>query len=307
MQYAEGLSDRQAAEAVRARIDWKYALALPLEDEGFSHGLLGQFRERLVAGGVEMGLLEAMLERLGGLGLLKGKGKQRTDSTHVLAATRELNRLELVGETMRRLLEVLAVAYPEWLRRQVTADWIDRYGERFEEYRLPENKAERYQLAEAIGQDGFYLWQQLWATTAPAGSSQLPAVAVLRQVWLQQFWLDGAQVRWRRPEDGLPPAAVMIQSPVDIEARYSRKRQEEWVGYKVHLTETCEADSPNLITHVQTTLATTPDSEALPLIHQALLDKGLPPDTHLVDTGYVEAGNLGPSRHHLARSYPRGL
>jgi transposase len=295
MQYAEGLSDRQVAEAVRARIDWKYALALPLEDEGFVHGRLGQFRERLVAGGAEMLLLEAILERLGDLGLLKGKSKQRTDSTHVLAATRELNRLELVGETMRLALEVLAVAYPGWLRVQVTADWFERYGARFEEYRLPRNKAERYQLAETMGQDGFYLWQQLSSATAPAGSQQLPAVEILRQVWLQQYWLDGGQVRWRRPADGLPPSALMIQSPLDIEARYSRKREEEWVGYKVHLTESCDPDSPNFITHVHTTLATTPDSAALPTIQQALIDKGLPPDTHLVDAGYVEAGNLATS------------
>ena len=115
LQFMEGLPDRQAADAVRARIDWKYALGLELTDAGFDHTVLSEFRSRLVGGGVELLLLDTLLERARALGLLKQRGRQRTDSTHVLAAVRSMNRLERVGETLRTALNTLAVAAPEWL------------------------------------------------------------------------------------------------------------------------------------------------------------------------------------------------
>jgi transposase len=120
MQFAEGLSDRQAAEAVRARIDWKYALGLELTDPGFDFSVLCEFRARLVAGGAEQLLLEALLEACRARGYLKARGRQRTDSTHVLGALRVLNRLERVAETLRDALDAVAVAAPAWLRAVVT-------------------------------------------------------------------------------------------------------------------------------------------------------------------------------------------
>ena len=101
MQFAENLTDRQAADAVRSRIDWKYALGLTLTDPGFDYSILSEFRQRLLTGGVEHQVFEAMLTRFKEKGLLKGRGKQRTDSTHILAAVRSLNRLELVGRTLQ--------------------------------------------------------------------------------------------------------------------------------------------------------------------------------------------------------------
>jgi transposase len=119
MQFAEGLSDRQAAEAVRSRIDWKYTLSLELIDPGFDHTVLSEFRTRLVAGHAEQLLLDTLLARVRERGLLKPRGRQRTDSTHVLAAIRVLNRLQRVGETLRYALNSLAVVAPDWLRAQV--------------------------------------------------------------------------------------------------------------------------------------------------------------------------------------------
>ena len=112
MQFREGLSDRQAAEAVRARIDWKYLLGLELSDPGFDFSVLSEFRDRLLAGGASERLLERLLEACRELGLLKARGRQRTDSTHVLAALRVLNRLELVAETLRAALNATAAAAP---------------------------------------------------------------------------------------------------------------------------------------------------------------------------------------------------
>src|SRR5712692_1532394 len=101
MQYMEGLSDRQAAEAVRERIDWKYALSLELTDPGFDFSLLSEFRTRLLAHGAERRLFDLLLPQFGERGWIKARGNQRTDSTHVRASIRTLRRLECVGETMR--------------------------------------------------------------------------------------------------------------------------------------------------------------------------------------------------------------
>src|SRR4051812_34459809 len=114
LRYVEGLSDRQAADAVRGRIDWKYALALELDDPGFNHTVLSEFRTRLVHGQAERQILDTLSDQLTELGLIHQRGRQRTDSTHALAAVRVLNRLERVGETMRAALNDLAVIAPEW-------------------------------------------------------------------------------------------------------------------------------------------------------------------------------------------------
>jgi len=201
MQFAEGLSDRQAANAVRGHIDWKYALGLELTDPGFDASVLSEFRSRLIAGQAEAQLFELMLTRFREAGLLKARGQQRTDSTHVLGAIHTLNRLECVGETLRRALNVLAVVAPDWLRAQVPPEWFDRYSRRFENYRLPPGKPERYALAETIGADGFQLLRWVYATTTPAWVRQIPAVEVLRQVWLQQFYASEQAVRWRVADD----------------------------------------------------------------------------------------------------------
>jgi transposase len=122
MQFREGLSDRQAAEAVRARIDWKYLLGLELSDPGFNFSVLSEFRDRLLAGGAEARLLECLLEACRAHDLLRAGGRQRTDSTHVLAAVRALNQLELVAETLRAALNSCAAAHPDWLRALATPE-----------------------------------------------------------------------------------------------------------------------------------------------------------------------------------------
>ena len=114
LQFAEGLSDRQAADAVRSRIDWKYVLGLELTDPGFHHTVLSEFRTRLVAGEAASHLLDALLTLARAQALLQTRGRQRTDATQVLASMRILNRLERVGETLRATLNSLAVVAPAW-------------------------------------------------------------------------------------------------------------------------------------------------------------------------------------------------
>ena len=295
MQFAEGLSDRQTADAVRSRIDWKYALGLELTDPGFDASVLSEFRARLIAGGSERLLFETLLIRLREAGLVKARGRQRTDSTHVLAAIHTLNRLELIGETLRHALNTLAVVEPDWLRNHVPAKWFDRYGLRFEDYRLPASGPEQTALFEAIGADGLHLLTALYALDAPVWWRHIPAVEVLRRVWVQQLSISDDVVQMRHAGN-LPSAGLMICSPYDADARYSQKRQTEWIGYKVHLTETCEEDTPNLITDVQTTPAPQADFGLLPTIQTDLAARNLLPGEHLVDAGYVTAEQIVTSQ-----------
>ena len=236
-QFLETLSDREAADAVRDRISWKYALGLPLDDPGFDYSVLSEFRARLLTGDVEALLFDAVLELAQDLGLLKARGKQRTDSTYVLAAIRELHRLEHVGETLRHALNTLAVAAPAWLRAQVDPTWGERYGTRIEQYRLPKADAERMVLARTIGHDGHCLLAALDADSALSPEVRnLPALKTLRQVWAQQYIADetmaGPVLRLRTPAEQ-PHSAELISSPYDPEARYRTTREPRWLGYTV--------------------------------------------------------------------------
>jgi hypothetical protein len=254
--------------------------------------------------------LDALLERLAALGLLKAGGRARTDSTHVLGAIRSLNRLELAGETLRAALEALAVGAPHWLTEVIDVSWQDVYGARIDNLHLPESQAKRAALMVRYGTDGYHLLDQIYAPHAPGWLREMPAVQALRRIWIQQFYRDihsttGRQEVRRREKapdgDGLPPGRDRLISPYDLDARYGVKRDHGWGGYKVHFTETCNApdpnttlelgrgETPNLITNVATTEATVPDVAMTAPIHQQLADKGLLPAEHLVDSGYPSA------------------
>ena len=296
LQFVEGLSDRAAADAVRGRIDWKYLLCLELDDPGFDFSVLCEFRARLVEHGAERRLFERLLARLRERQLVKARERQRTDSTHVLACVRDLNRLERVIETLRAALNALATAAPDWVRIQMPASWVEHYGQRTDESRLPATEKEREQRAEAVGRDGYALLDALGRPESPVWLRTIPAVETLRQVWIQNYvpMLDGG-LRWRQKEE-LPPSSQRISSPYDPEARYAHKRSTTWVGYKVHLTETCDPEGPHVITNVQTEEATVNDNDALPRIHQSLQQAELLPDQHFVDGGYMESKHLVESQ-----------
>jgi len=295
MQYIEGLTDRQAADAVRRCMDWKYALSLDLHDPGFDFTLLHDFRHRLLAHDATQRLLDTFLTACKARGWIKARGTQRTDSTHVLAAIRTLHRLECILEAMHLALNRLSAADAAWVQQRVPLEWYDRYGLRAEQARLPKDASKREALARQIGMDGYQLLEWVLAADDAPYLRDLPALEVLRQIWLQQFYrcmVPGlAECRWRTVDEQ-PPSALRITSPYDLEARYSTKRDTHWVGYKAHLTETCDDDQPDLITQVLTTPATTQDSVMGPTIHQDLAQRELLPGTHLLDSGYVDADLL---------------
>lgn len=295
LQFSEGLSDRQAAQAIRSRIDWKYVLRLPLDDPGFDASVLSEFRGRLLAHDAPTRLFDTLLSWCREHGLVKARGRQRTDSTAVWSAVRGLNRLELVVEAMRHALNTLAVADPAWLRAHTQAAWVERYARRADRERLPEKPAARDALAVVVGADGYALLGALHAPDAPPGLREIPAAAMLRLVWVQNYTRTDAEVRWRTEQE-TPPAARFISSPYDEDAHLAFRRNMHWIGYKIHLTEACDDDQPPLIIHVETTTAPVADGDLTPVIHAALNEEQLLPREHVVDTGYLDAALLVSSR-----------
>ena len=218
MQYAEGLTDRQAADAVRTRIDWKYALSLELTDSGFDFSVLSEFRGRLLNQGAEYRLFDQLLDLCRERGWIKARGKQRTDSTHVLAAIRTLRRLECVGETMRHALNVLAEVAPSWLLEHMDPAWAQRYEKRFSDFRLPKEEKRRVELAETIGADGRRHLEAIYAQSSLPWLRELDAIETQRRVWIQHYHAHEHNTPWRTEKE-LPLSALLITSPYDVEAR----------------------------------------------------------------------------------------
>jgi transposase len=310
LQMAGDFTDRQAADEVRQNLAWKYCLGLALDDPGFDASVLSEFRSRVVAHQLEEKVLDLLLNRLKDLELVGSGGKQRTDSTHVISAVRDLNRLELAGESVRAALEALSAAAPHWVDTVLDVpDWSRRYAARIDSWRLPTSQAKRDELAWAYGKDGFTLLTAVYASTSPAWLRELPAVQILRIVLLQNYTRtvssNGKQVIKQRESrdkggDGLPPGESRVTSPYDIDTRWSAKRETTWVGYKIHITETCTAEDlpqpepgtvvpPNLITNVATTHAAVPDAAMTTPIHHQLADRALLPGEHYLDSGYPSA------------------
>jgi len=292
LQAIEGLTDRQAAEAVHTRIDWLYALALPLDEPGFDYSILSDFRQRLLAAQAHDLILDPILQLCRERGWLKARGKQRTDATAVLARVRALSSLESVGESLRAALNALAQRDPAWLAEHLNPEWVERYVHRFELARFPKAETQRQLLRQQVGQDVAQLLACIDEESTPQSVRSEPTVTLLRQVFAQHYEGQGQQVRWR---DG--PAVSnedRIVSPYDPEARSSRKRDTVWMGFKVHLTETCDQDPtcPHLIIQVETTPATLQDSEVLPPIHDHVRAKDLEPAEHYVDQAYPSGPEL---------------
>jgi transposase len=312
LQMMEDLGDRQAAEAVRTRLDWQYLLGLGLADAGFDHSVLSEFRGRVAAHGLEEAVLDALLAKLAADGLVKAGGKQRADSTHVIAAVRALHTTELAGESVRAALEALAAACPDWLAaRLCLPDWERRYGTRVSTWqRRAPGKAERDRLAVQYARDGYALVAACYEETAPPWLRQVPAVQVLRTVLIQSFTRTvsggGREVISRREPggDGIPPAHIKISSPYDADARWGAKKDLHWLGYKLHISETCDDPPacgcppqgrcghdvrPNLVTGVMTTRATVCDIEMTIPVSAALAGRDLAPGRLYLDTGYASA------------------
>ena len=192
---------------------------------------------------------------------------------------------------------ILAVVAPEWLQTQSQPEWIERYSERIEDYHLPTSDKRREQQAQLYGEDGWQLLGAIFATASHGWLRQVPAVETLRRVWVQQYYYCEGRLRWRTTGE-IPSASLMISSPYDLDAHYAKKQTTSWVGYKVHLSETCEPDSLHLITNVETTAGPIADGDITESIHASLANQTLLPSKHIVDTGYLDAELLVQSQEH---------
>jgi hypothetical protein len=264
----------------------RLAWALPLDDEGFDASLLTDFRQRLVDHEAQDRLLEPILRVCRQHGWLKARGKQRTDSTFVLANVRGLSSLESVGESLRAALNEIAAVAPDWLLGIISPDWFDRYVHRFELQRFPKGEQEKEDLRRQVGEDSWHLLQAATNEQAPQSVQACPSLARLQQVWNQHFERVDGQVRG--PDGPSVESAERVISPYETDARASRKRDTEWVGYKVHLTETCgEDEAVHLIVQAEISAATAQDvEETMPLLRD-LQARDLVPEVRLVDSGYV--------------------
>jgi transposase len=298
LQFREHLSDRQAAEAVRARMDWQSLLGLELTDPGCESSVRSGFRARVSTGAASERLLEKLLTHCQAQGLLRAGGRQRTDATHVLAAVRGLNRLELGAETLRAAFNAVAAAEPTWLTQHVPARWYQRYSRRIEYRRRPSSETERQTKTQMIGEDGLYFLAWLEEPDAPAHLRELPAVHTTRRVWQRHYRRepsgeDDSQgtVRFTTKAE-LAADHAPIETPYDGEARYRKKRGLDWIGYTVHLSETCEEEQVPLITHVTTTPANMAEAKCTAAIQRALVAADRAPNTHLAEAGYIAADLL---------------
>ncbi len=288
-QMMEKVPDRQATEWVVSRLDWKYALHLPLEYKGFHFTDLLAFRKRLLQHQQERILFDQLLGRLKELGLLKAGGKVRTDSTHVLALMERLSRMELVTESLRVATLAIQEAAPEWAAKHLPSAFLETYSKRQSQYGLSDTQIQAKWIQ--AGRDGIWLLSQIDAAS-PAAVRNLSQVILLRKVLQQQF-PDG-------PDN--PPGAKrqagggVIESPHEPEARFAKKRDKNWQGYKLQVTETCDPNQPHLFIDLEAGEAQANDATQLPAIQQRLVEQQLTPTEQYVDQGYMSAQLLEESR-----------
>jgi len=290
-QFMEKLPDRQAAESLRMRMDWKYALRLPLTYEGFDYSVLSEFRDRLLEHEAEGRVFEQLVREFRAMGLIKERGRQRTDSIAMLMSVRRVSRLELVVETLRLAVGASLKADREWAEQVIPPSWEERYGERFV---LQRHRREEWEEHDKhVGEDGEWFLARVEGAGAPAEIRSLPEVQVLKTVWAQRFREAEGEIVYqeRLSYDG----HTQIQTPHDPEARYSRKRAQEWAGGKVQVTETDDVGYPHIITDIAGTCASKTDDEALSEIQQRLMERDCLPEKQYVDSGYMSGPNLAIS------------
>lgn len=298
-QALENVPDRVAARWAVTRIDWKYALHMPLRWQGFNYSDLSNFRARLLEHEAERLVFEKVLGWIASLGFVKKHGMQRSNSTHVLGNVERLSRLEMVWETMRVTLRAMKRAAPEWYEEVIPAAFDEAYVKRQSDWRMSKEAVKRE--TQIAGGDGFWLLDRLNEST-PERALNLPEIETLRVVWAQQFERHPQRKKVKvLPPSGRGKGKDLIVTPHDPEARWSEKRGKDWVGYRLEVTETAEDDvAAQFITDVDVVAANKDDSEVVDGIQERLTARNLKPKEQYVDCGYTSGANL-------ARSVERGI
>ncbi len=319
LQYTERLPDRQAAEAVVVHLGWKSALGLDVGYSGFHPTRLVTFRARLCQAGLTDLVFDTVVDGLKQAGLVRERGKQRLDSTHVVGVVAKMNRLECVRETLRLALESL----PEDAMEGDALAWAllcERYCKTSVDWR-DQNKASLQQKMVQAGEDAAALlgwWEQQAGRWGQKAETQF---ALLQRVFGEQF---------EPVEDALTPCRSTpsggVVNPHDPEAQWSSKdprNETAWRGYKAQVVETVPEDgekkpkgepTEQFITAVVTTEAITSDIEGMSRVLQSQKEHhAIEPSELFTDAGYItddtlyEAQQAGRELIGPARPSPKHL
>jgi transposase len=196
-QHLENLSDSQAAAAMLHRLDWKYALHLPLISQGFDQNELGEYHRKVLADPTILHPLNGLLERVQDLYDSHPKDRKKVDAVVMLDAVRAINRCSEMLTAMRLALDELAICHPDWLKRTVLPHWFHRYARSGTGRKAPETPQKREALALAVGLDGFSLLDALAMDGAPPEAANLSEVEYLRHVWGRHIERTNGQIHWR--------------------------------------------------------------------------------------------------------------
>jgi len=290
-QFLEKLPDRAAANMAVMRLDWKYALRQEVSWPGFHYSDLCNFRKRLLVHGRDGVVFESILAYLRERGYVKAGGKQRTDSTHIVGQVMALSRLEVVWETIRVALHALISTDAPWVLKWLPSSFVELYSVRRSDYRLKDSE-----VAPALhkaGEEGQWLVSQVM-TTGSQTLQALPELALLRRVLEEHFAPNAAGQLQTRPAGQV--TGDVISSPHETEARYGNKGSHAWIGYKLHVTETIDADlGARFITDSTVTPAFIQDNTSILDIQQHLIERQVPPAQQYVDQGYMSGANLAAS------------
>jgi transposase len=289
-QFLEEIPDRVAAQYAMTRLDWKYALHIPMDDPGFHYSDLCNFRKRLAKHGKESLLFDQLLKQIESLGFLKKRKHQRTDSTHILALVSELSRLENLSESLRVSLRAIQKSESAFYQMKIPALYREHWSISQSDYQMTE--PQRREALERVGQD--IHWLLSFLETNKKSFLRLPELEVLQTLFYQHFAVQDSQKVCLK--DKADTGKDKIQSPHEPEARYSKKRGKSWVGYKTHITETANGKGEvNFITDITTTNSCEQDNETLSGIQEKLEAGNLKPEQQFTDKGYVTGANLSES------------
>jgi transposase len=289
-QFLEKLPDRTAAQMAVMRLDWKYALRQPLDWTGFHYSDLCNFRKRLLEHEAERVMFERVVAYLRGHGYVQAGGQQRTDSTHILGAVRDLSTVELVRETLRVAVSALISTDALWTLRYLPASFMETYTAR-QRWDWTD-KIQMVEHLQRMATDGEWLWTQVQQFGTPTLRA-LAEVRMLRRILNEQF-------KPSRETVSFTPTGHYrgnyIASPYDVDVRRSTKRTTQWVGYKLHVTESISVGQERrFITDIALASAPEPDNQQVEAIQKRLAEQKLLPAQQYVDQGYMSAANLAKS------------
>lgn len=284
MQFLEGLSDRAAIRNLKFRLDWKIAFGLPVDFLGFHSSTLTYFRDRLIANSKATYAFDKILAYLAEKGLIKQSGQQRIDSTHIIAAVRELTRIELLHETIR--LFCLDLGLRKKQMSETVLELHSKYTDTISTFRM--TKGEK---TEAIKEAGLAMrtirdWVETLLDVQLLG---LASFKTLKTVFSQNFIDQGIETI---PElIKIATGKEHICNPHDPDAEYGNKGKKGWLGYKLQVVETAEGEQ-NFITHIELENATNFDGDSVCGIIEELENKGVSPSNLYGDTHYNTSANI---------------